>query len=171
MIEVPFVLSCIDLFGIIGGIASFFIIIKKSKYIIGWLDYLAKALLAAIIGLCLWSILLIFLSLTAARLMIIDSEATHATYFLFGEQKEQFLIELNPGKFYVQNRMNKSIIIHTVKRNDKSQIYEIIVLRPDQISSIHYCPVFFFDKNAPKYSRPEKIQEDVPWNAVDYYNE
>ena len=172
MIDGSIISTGVRILGIVSGIASFIIISKKRKIYFGCIDYLINAFLAILTGAGLWMITLCSFSLAAARLMVIESETSHPIYFVYGEEKKKYLIDLESGNIYVQNQMNRSILIHTIPRKDNNTEFpEWIVLRPNQISEVRYAPVFFFDKNAPTYSRPRGVGEGLPWNAVDYYND
>ena len=171
MIDPSVIILFVTIFSVLCGVVTCVLLFKKcnEKW---WPCYVYYAFVSVVAGGGLWMIMLCSFSLAAARLIIIESETSHTTYFVYGEQKKQFLFDLESGNFYVQNKMNKSILIHTLPRKDHSEISDWIILRPDQISEVHYAPSFYFDKNAPKYSPiGQGKTRSAPLNAVDYYNE
>lgn len=169
MIERSIIILYVTIFSVLCGIVTCVILFKKCKDK-WWLCYVYYAFLSSVAGGGLWMIMLCSLSLPAAELLIIESETSHTIYFVYGEQKKQFIIDLESSNAYVLNKMNKSILIHTIPRKDNSQVSQWVVIPPNQISEVRDFPTFFFDKNAPKYSRPRKKGGDNPWSAVDYYN-
>lgn len=104
----------------------------------------------------------------SARIKKIEDEKNHPTYYSFGINN-RYMIDIELGHLYVQNKMNRKILVHTVANVNGSPYYDYLELSPEQIGKVHNLPTVFFNND-------ECIE--VPFftnkpggfiNAVDYY--
>lgn len=94
--------------------------------------------------------------------VVIESETEHYSYMHFGETDE-FLIDLEPRNVYVFNKMERTILVHSLP-SDNGLTKDWVVIKPNQVGKVRRGPMYYFDEDKPTFYRGNSLK-----NAVDYY--
>lgn len=91
-------------------------------------------------------ILMISTVCVSGRIKKIEDEKNHPTYYSFGKNN-RYLIDIELGQLYVQNKTNRKILVHTVANVNGSPYNDFLELSPTQIGKVHNLPTVFFNND------------------------
>ena len=127
-----------------------------------WLDIIRNVVVVAIITACTHIFSFMGIYFFGSCITVIESETAHTSYMHFGSS-DDYLIDLEPREVYVHNKMNRTILVHSLP-SDNGLTKDWVILRPGQIAKVHSGPQYYFEKTPDHYRGKSLL------NAVDYYD-
>lgn len=126
-----------------GKYEKIFVVLPKQYFVIKILFFCGKYFVHFLL---FYLILMISTLCVSGRIKKIEDEKNHPTYYSFGINN-RYMIDIELGQLYVQNKMNRKILVHTVANVNGSPYYDYLELGPAQIGKVHNLPTVFFNND------------------------